>query len=96
VKTFFDSLALAKRYVDEQGSQAVDDLCMDASELALGVICVPEIISACVSILESNPIRAMDALHVVCALEWKAQLFVSSDKRQISAAKRAGLHKKHV
>jgi len=65
VKTFFDSLALAKRYVDEQGSQAVDDLCMDA-------------------------------LHVVCALEWKAQLFVSSDKRQISAAKRAGLHKKHV
>lgn len=137
MKTFFDSSALAKRYINEEGSQAVNDLCMDASELAIGVICVPEIISAlnrrlregsisrsvyieakqslsddvldaivinltpavvavCVSILESNPIRAMDALHVACALECKAQLFVSADKRQVSAAKRIGLRVKHV
>ena len=137
VKTFFDSSALAKRYVNEEGSQAVNDLCMDASELAVGVICVPEIISAlnrrlregsisrgvyieakqslcddvldaivinltpavisaCVSILESNPIRAMDALHVACALECKAQLFVSADKRQVSAARKIGLQVKHV
>lgn len=137
MKTFFDSSALAKRYVDETGSGAVDDICMGASELAISVICVPEVISAlnrrvreerlssddyirarrylsddvrdatvinltssvlsvCVSVLESNPIRAMDALHVACALEWKAQLFVSSDKRQISAAKKAGLQVKRV
>jgi len=137
MKTFFDSSALAKRYVDEPGSEAVDSLCMGASELALSVICVPEIISAlnrrlrekaisrsdynqakrclsedvrdavvinltpsvvsgCVSVLELNPVRAMDALHVACALEWKAQLFVSADNRQISAARKVGLNVEQV
>ena len=51
----------------------------------------PAVLSSCIVILESNPIRAMDALHVACALEWRAELFVSSDKRQITAAKKAGL-----
>jgi len=137
VRTFFDSSAFAKRYVDEAGSPAVDDLCTKASELAMAVICVPEIISAlnrrvrerallhrdyveakrrlsedvrdativnltpsvvstCASILESSPVRTMDALHVACALEWKADLFVSSDRKQISAAKKAGLRTKQV
>jgi predicted nucleic acid-binding protein len=43
---FLDSSALAKRYVEETGSAAVDDLCVQATELAVSVICVPEIISA--------------------------------------------------
>lgn len=46
MKTFFDSSALAKRYVEEAGSQAVDDICERATTLALSVLCVPEIISA--------------------------------------------------
>ena len=137
MRTFFDSSAFAKRYVDEAGSAVVDVLCRQADDLGLSVICVPEIISAlsrrlreqalssydyrkakvglaadirdadvvnllpaviasCIVILESNPIRAMDALHVACALEWKAELFVSSDKRQITAAKKAGLRSKLV
>ncbi len=132
MKTFFDSSAFAKRYVDEPGSQAVDTLCLAATELALSVVCVPEILSAlnrrvrerslsarqydaakeslsddirdamivnltadviavCVTILEANPVRAMDALHVACAVEWGAELFVTADKRQVSAAKKAGL-----
>jgi len=33
----------------------------------------------------------MDAFHVACALEWSADLFVTSDKRQLIAAKNAGL-----
>lgn len=137
MRTFFDSSAFAKRYVEEAGSQAVDDLCMKASELALAVICIPEIVSAlnrrvrerllsrreyaeakrrlsedvgdaviinltpsvvsvCTALLEAGPLRAMDALHVACALEWGADLFVSSDKRQITAAKRAGLDTRSV
>jgi len=137
VRTFFDSSAFAKRYVDEPGSEAVDSLCQEAREVALSVLCVPEIISAlnrrvcdglltrreyaeakqylsqdiqdaviinlipqvvstCTKILEDSPVRAADALHVACALEWKTELFVSSDKRQISAAKKAGLHTRLV
>jgi len=46
VKTFFDSSAFAKRYVEETGSQIVDDICSNATEVSISVICVPEIISA--------------------------------------------------
>ena len=137
MKTFFDSSAFAKRYVDEPGSQAVDTLCAAATDLALSVVCIPEIISAlnrcvrqrdlsprqyqtakehlskdirdivivnltpyvvltCTTILEASPVRAMDALHVACAVQWGADLFVSADKKQISAAKKAGLTTRFV
>jgi len=46
MKLFLDSSALAKRFIDEPGSQRVEDLCANASALGLSVICVPEIISA--------------------------------------------------
>lgn len=137
MRTFFDSSAFAKRYVEEAGSQSVDALCAAATELALSVVCIPEIISAlnrrvregtltrrqyieaktrlsedmadamivnltppvlsrCTGILEDSPVRAIDALHVACAVAWEAELFVSADKRQTSAASKAGLHTKLV
>jgi len=137
LKTFFDSSAFAKRYIDEEGSQLVDDICRETTELSLSVICVPEIISALnrrvrekhlsrsdyskikrhlsddvrdamminlvpeviatsTRLLEVSTLRAMDALHVACAMTWRAELFVSSDKQQIKAAKKAGLKTKFV
>jgi predicted nucleic acid-binding protein len=137
VKTFFDSSAFAKRYVEEPGSQSVESLCTAATELALSVVCIPEIISAlnrrvrerklsprqyeaakenlsadirdvaivnltpyvistCTTILETSPVRAMDALHIACAVQWGAALFVSADGRQVSAAKKAGLRTRLV
>lgn len=137
MKTFFDSSAFAKRYVEEVGSQVVDSLCQEATEVALSVLCVPEIISAfnrrvreglltdreyteskrylsqdiqdavivnlvpqvvstCTRILEASSVRAADALQIACAIEWQTELFVSADRRQISAAKKAGLHTKFV
>ena len=137
MKTFFDSSAFAKRYIDEKGSASVDEVCQNTDELALCVLCVPEIISALnrrvrersiahsdyttakkhlvddvrdavivnltsdvvslsISILEHNAIRAMDALHVASAFAWGADLFVSSDKRQVKAAQKQGLKTKLV
>ena len=137
MKTFFDSSAFAKRYVEEPGSRVVDSLCQEATEVALSVLCVPEIISAlnrrvregvltgreyaeakqylsrdirdavivnlvpqvvytCTKILEASPVRAADALQIACAIEWETELFVSANKRQISAAKKAGLNAKFV
>lgn len=137
MKTFFDSSAFAKRYVEEPGSQAVDSICQEATEVALSVLCVPEILSAlnrgvregiltsreyeeakqylsqdirdvviinlipqvistCTKILEASPVRAADALQIACALGWETELFVSADRRQISAAKKAGLRTKLV
>ncbi|GMT47179.1 MAG: hypothetical protein IEMM0007_0745 [bacterium] len=137
MKTFFDSSAFAKRYVEEEGSQIVDDICRETTELSLSVICVPEILSALnrrirekrlsqrdyarikqhfsddvrdaviinlipeviatsTKLLEASPLRAMDALHVACAIVWRADLFVSSDKQQVAAAGKAGLKIKYV
>jgi uncharacterized protein len=43
---FFDSSALAKRYIEEKGSDQVQTILSSASALAVAVICVPEIVSA--------------------------------------------------
>ena len=132
MKTFFDSSAFAKRFVDESGSDDVEALCDSTTTLGLSVLCVPEILSALnrrlregtlvrrqyamakrrlfddvrdaeivnltgrvvmssVDVLEESPVRSMDALHIACALEWGAELFVSADLRQLRAADTAGL-----
>ncbi len=137
MKLFLDSSAFAKRFVEESGSQDVEKLCSQATELGLSVICVPEIISALnrrlreksltrqeyarakqrlsqdvrdaviinltpdviqssIGILETNPLRTMDALHIACAMAWEVDLFISSDHRQITAAITAGLRTKRI
>jgi len=132
MRIFFDSSAFAKRYIEEPGSGKVESLCIQATELAVSSICLPEVISGLcrlrrdsiltknqyddakstllrdfedisvcnitpsvieqtIHILETNTLRTLDALHIGCALEWKAEFFVSSDLKQISAAKKTGL-----
>lgn len=132
MKLAADSSSFAKRYIDEYGSDKLDEMLGRTTELGLCVILVPEILSALnrrlregsisgkdyreakrrllsevsdatvlqltpaviassVQLLEKNTVRAMDALHVACALEWKADLFVTSDKRQFEAAVNAGM-----
>lgn len=132
MKLLVDTSSFAKRYIQETGSERLDEFLQQASELAVCVILVPELISALnrrlregaltreqyqrakqfllndvrdatvlqltpavisrsVSLMENSVLRAMDALHVACALEWKADLFVTSDKRQFDSAMSAGL-----
>ena len=133
MKICFDSSAYAKRFIEESGSQQIDNICQRASEIGLAIICYPEIISALnrrlredsinkreyklakhqlseelsdieiinitpevvalsVSLLENNAMRAMDALHIACAMEWNAGLFVTCDRKQEQAAKNVKLH----
>ena len=137
MKLVVDSSAFAKRYVQEDGSEDMDLLLQRASELALCIILVPEIISGLnrrlregflstrdyrrakmqlledvhdatliqitpsvishsVKLLENNVLRALDAFHVACALEWQAELFVTADRRQLKAAKNVGLHTEYL
>ncbi len=51
----------------------------------------PEVLASVISLLESHLLRAMDALHVACALACKPDVFVSTDHRQLSAARKTGL-----
>ena len=56
----------------------------------------PSVVSLSVKLLEGNVLRALDALHVACALEWQADLFVTSDKKQFKAAINKELHSEFV
>jgi predicted nucleic acid-binding protein len=42
-------------------------------------------------LLESNPLRASDAIHISSAKAWHADAFVSADAQQCAAAKASGL-----
>ena len=133
MKMVLDASALAKRYVEEPGSEQISATLSQATALGLSTICLPEVVSAlnrrcregalspddyqrakallladwqdatklqltqpvltnAVALLEQcQGLRAMDALHLACALQWQAELFVSADLRQVQAAKAAGL-----
>lgn len=71
--------------------QLLDDV-SDATVLQI----TPSVISRSVKLLENNSLRALDSLHVACALEWRADLFITSDRRQFIAAKNSGLHVKYI
>ncbi len=137
MRLIVDSSSFAKRYIQEAGSEQLDEFLQQASELALCVILVPELISALnrrlreggitreeyrkakkyllndvsdatvlqltpavisrsVYLLENFTLRAMDSLHVACALEWKSDLFVTSDKRQFDSALSSGLRTEYL
>lgn len=51
----------------------------------------PAVLEKTTELLERNMLRSLDAIHIACAIEWQAELFVSSDERQISAALKSGL-----
>jgi predicted nucleic acid-binding protein len=132
MRVFFDTSAFVKRYIEEPGSDRVQAICSRAAQVALSVICLPEMISTlnrliragkitkeqyaglkgamvedltdieivnvvpsvvgcAVRLLEQNSLRALDALHLGCAIEARADVFVSADHRQIEAARRSGV-----
>lgn len=51
----------------------------------------PAVVTQTMRCLEKNILRAMDALHLGCALIVEPDIFVSSDHRQLEAAGREGL-----
>jgi predicted nucleic acid-binding protein len=46
VRTYFDTSALAKRYVRERGTEVVLEKCSEATEIVVSAICLPELVSA--------------------------------------------------
>jgi predicted nucleic acid-binding protein len=71
--------------------QLLDDV-RDATVLQI----TPSAVSRTVKLLEGNVLRTMDALHVACALEWQADLFLTSDKRQFVASTNTGLRSEYI
>ncbi len=49
------------------------------------------VLAATTSLLEAHSLRAMDALHLACALASAPDKFISADQRQLAAARKSGL-----
>ena len=83
--------ALTRADYQQSKRQLLDDV-RDATVLQI----TPAVISCSINLLEKNVLRGINALHVACALEWKADVFVTSDKRQFDAAHHSGLHSEYL
>lgn len=84
-----------KSITKSQYTQAKRSLIEDVRDAEI-IHLTHSVIGASITVLEESPVGAMDALHIACALEWGAEVFVSGDKKQLSAARRAGLKSQHV
>ena len=71
-------------------SKAKGQLAADVGSASI-VQLTPNVIGTAVHLLETNALRAMDALHIAGAVEWGADLFVTADRRQFTAAQKANL-----
>jgi predicted nucleic acid-binding protein len=71
--------------------QLLDDV-RDATVLQI----TPSVVARSVKLLEDNVLRPLDALHIACALEWQADLFVTSDKRQFTASTNTSLRSEYI
>ncbi|MDZ7618394.1 MAG: type II toxin-antitoxin system VapC family toxin [Patescibacteria group bacterium] len=78
--------AITPKQYDEVKQRLLDDV-RDVEIIGLTI----PVVATAVGLLEANSLRTLDALHVACAIEWGAQLFLTSDKRQLAAARQAGL-----
>lgn len=77
---------LAKADYRRLKGDAMSDLAdVDICQITSGIM------ASVIFLLESHPLRAMDALHVACALAVEPDIFVAADQRQLTAARKAGL-----
>jgi len=77
---------LAKADYRRLKGDAMSDLVdVDICQITSGIM------ASVIFLLESHPLRAMDALHVACALAVEPDIFVAADHRQLTAARKAGL-----
>ncbi len=56
----------------------------------------PAVIKHAIAALETYPLKALDAIHIGCALEIRPDTFISADVQQLQAAKGMGLNIKFV
>lgn len=91
-----EMISTLNRLVRENGLSADDyqktrDLILREIEDIEICYVTPDVVTQTMRCLENNALRAMDALHLGCALIVEPDLFVSSDHRQLEAAGREGL-----
>ena len=62
----------------------------DIEDMSVCAITIP-VVHGAIALIERHPIRTTAAPAVACPLDCQADLFVSSDRRQLAAAAKSGL-----
>jgi len=65
-------------------------LMTDITDAAINDL-TPDVMRHAIVSLENNVLRGMDAIHIGSALELRADIFISADVKQCTAASQAGL-----
>jgi predicted nucleic acid-binding protein len=69
MRIFFDTSALTKRYVEEEGSEQVRALCAAADTLGVSVIVVPELISTLCRLVREGRLSPEDYRELKSAVQ---------------------------
>ncbi len=69
MRVFFDTSALTKRYVEEEGSEQVRTLCTTADSLGVSVLVVPELISTLCRLVREGRLSSGDYQSLKSAVQ---------------------------
>jgi predicted nucleic acid-binding protein len=78
------------RITEPQYRQLKSLLLADVEDAAICDL-TPMVLAQAIASLETNVLRGMDAIHIGSAMVLEAELFVTSDQRQLVAAQSCGL-----
>ncbi len=82
----FNRLRRERRLSAKRYRRFKRDLASDVAQ-AVVIDVTPAVIERSIRCLEAMPLRALDALHLACALESRCELFLTADARQAEAAR---------
>jgi uncharacterized protein len=91
----FSRLKREKRLNEKQYGLLKCELFSDIRDITV-IALTPAIVNAAIIGIEQSPLKALDAVHIGCALEYEPDYFVSGDAQQLSAAAKMGLKVKRV
>ncbi len=87
---------LRERNISQNNYSIAKNRLLEEIQDAIILNITPSVINKSIELLEKNTLRTIDSLHIACAIEWGADLFVSSDQKQIEAAHKAGLRVRFI
>ena len=82
----FSRLRRSHQLTSKQYHQIKEDFLTDIIDVSLCGI-TQKSVQRALHLLESYPLKTLDALHIASALEWQAEYFISADVQQIKVAK---------
>ena len=84
-----------KRLTQKQYGELKEAFFTDIRDITV-IPLTPIVAKTAIDGIEHSALKALDAVHIGCALEYRPDFFVSSDNQQLSAAVRLGLKVKRI